>query len=73
MSDPWTEKNRLYGQNYKKLLKSHLKSGTLFEDPHFPANSSSLSLDGEVDGDSARSCCGKAMVSKMSTSQQGGD
>ena len=54
MSDPWTKRNRLYGQNFKKLQASHLKSKSLFEDPEFPANSSSLSYSGNVEGDSAR-------------------
>ena len=54
MSDPWTKNDRLYGQNFKKLWASHLKSKSLFEDPEFPANSSSLSYSGNVEGDSAR-------------------
>ena len=54
MSDPWTKRNRLYGQNFKKLRASHLKSKSLFEDPEFPANSTSLSYSGNVEGDSAR-------------------
>ena len=54
MSDPWTKNDRLYGQNFKKLQASHLKSKSLFEDSEFPANSSSLSYSGNVDGDSAR-------------------
>ena len=54
MSDPWTKNDRLYGQNFKKLQASHLKSKSLFEDSEFPANSSSLSYSGNVEGDSAR-------------------
>ena len=54
MSDPWTQNDRLYGQDFKKLQASHLKSKSLFEDPHFPPNSSSLSYSGNVVGDSAR-------------------
>ena len=54
MSDPWTKNDRLYGQNFKKLQAFHLKSKSLFEDPEFPANSSSLSYSGNVEGDLAR-------------------
>ena len=54
MTDPWTKNNRLYGQDFKKLRASHLKSKSLFEDPKFPPNSSSLSYSGNVEGDSAR-------------------
>ena len=54
MSDPWTKNGSLYGQNFKKLQASHLKSKSLFEDPQFPPNSSSLSYSDKVEGDSAR-------------------
>ena len=62
MSDPWTKRNRLYGQNFKKLRASHLKSKSLFEDPEFPANSSSLSYSGKVEDDAARSAKDKEKV-----------
>ena len=64
MSDPWTKNDRLYGQNFKKLQATHLKSKSLFEDPHFPPNSSSLSYSGNVEGDSARLGKGKKTVGK---------
>jgi len=63
MSDPWKKNDRLYGQNFKKLQASHLKSKSLFEDPHFPPNSYSLSYSGKVEGDSARLGKGKKKVS----------
>ena len=67
MSDPWTKNDRLYGQNFKKLQASHLKSKSLFEDPHFPPNSSSLSYSGKVEGDSARLGKGKKKVGNNSS------
>ena len=66
MSDPWTKNDRLYGQDFKKLQASHLKSKSLFEDPHFPPNSSSLSYSGNVEGDSARLGKGKKTVGNKS-------
>ena len=67
MSDPWTKNDRLYGQNFKNLQASHLKSKSLFEDPHFPPNSSSLSYSGKVEGDSARLGKGKKKVGNKSS------
>lgn len=34
-------------QNYSKLRKLHQTGGTLFEDPEFPANNSSLYIGGK--------------------------
>ena len=52
MPDPWVKNNRLYGQNFKRLRASNLKS--LFEDPYFPPEVSSLSYSGNVEDDAAR-------------------
>ena len=63
MPDPWVKNNRLYGQNFKKLRASSLKSKSLFEDPYFPPEISSLSYSGNVEGDAAR--LGKGEVGKQ--------
>ena len=67
MPDPWVKNNRLYGQNFKRLRASNLKAKSLFEDPHFPPNSSSLSYSGKVEGDSARLGKGKKKVGNKSS------
>ena len=54
LSDPWVKNNRLYGQNFKRLRASNLKAKSLFEDPFFPPEVSSLSYSGNVEGDAAR-------------------
>ena len=54
MPDPWVKNNRLYGQNFKRLRASTLKSKSLFKDPFFPPEVSSLSYSGNVEGDAAR-------------------
>ena len=62
LSDPWVKNNRLYGQNFKRLRASNLKAKSLFEDPFFPPEVSSLSYSGNVEGDAARG--GKGEVGK---------
>ena len=54
MPDPWVRHNRLYGQNFRRLRASNVKSKTLFVDPYFAPEASSLSYSGEVEGDAAR-------------------
>ena len=54
MPDPWVKNNRLYGQNFKRLRASSLTSKSLFEDPYFPPEVSSLSYSGNVEDDAAR-------------------
>ena len=62
MPDPWVRHNRLYGQNFRRLRASNVKSKTLFVDPYFAPEASSLSYSGEVEGDAAR--LGEGQVGK---------
>ena len=55
VTEPWTKKGRLFGQDFHKLRSSHLKSGSLFTDPCFPPNHQSISYTGVLADDAARS------------------
>ena len=49
---PWLKDGQLYGQNFKELKSKLLRKSTLFEDPLFPPNNTSIGRLHDV-GDAA--------------------